>query len=345
MSLQSEIHEQPAALRRLLETQTAVARQIADDIRHRDIRYIFIAARGSSDNTGIYAKYLWGAFNHLPVALAAPSLFTVYEQPPRLRDALVLAISQSGQSPDIVSVLAEGRRQGALTVALTNDPSSPLASSADWVLDISAGREQAIAATKTYTTSLMAVAMLSVAMDDKSERAEHLARIPDAAALVLEESEAIERRIASFREMNRCVVIGRGFSYTTAFEWALKLKELSYVAAEPYSSADFRHGPIAMVEPDFPVLAIAPSGPALPDMLALLKVLANKRHARLAVISDDKEMLSLAHMAIRLPDDLLEWATPLVSIIPAQLFCFHLAHARGIDPDSPRGLVKVTETF
>jgi glucosamine--fructose-6-phosphate aminotransferase (isomerizing) len=345
MSLKAEIFEQPGVVQRVLDTQMDVARQIAAAIRERDVRYIFIAARGTSDNAAIYAKYLWGAFNRLPVALAAPSLFTLYEQPPQLRDALVLAISQSGKSPDVVSVLVEARRQGAPTVAVTNEPGSPLADAADYVLDIQAGEEKAIAATKTYTSSLMALAMISAALSGDPEHGNVLARIPAAMEAALRLDAVVEAGIRPFRTMTRCVVLGRGFNYATAFEWALKLKELTYVVSEPYSPADFRHGPIAMVEPGFPVLAVAPQGKLLADQVDLLDTLANKHSAELAVISDDAQALSYGRMALRLPGDLPEWATPLVGIVPAQLFCYHLTRVRGLDPEAPRGLTKVTETL
>src|SRR5512137_2742483 len=178
MTLQSEIFEQPARLSDLLRDQRLAVEKIAQAILQQDIRWVFLAARGTSDNAGRYANYLWGAFNRLPLALATPSLFTFYNSPPRLKDALVVGISQSGQSPDIVSVLAEGKRQGCLTLAITNEPGSPLAQSADLILDIQAGVEKAVAATKTYTCELLAVAMLSTALSEKSPRWRELAKVP-----------------------------------------------------------------------------------------------------------------------------------------------------------------------
>ena len=345
MSLKSEILEQPDVVQRVLDTQMGIAHQVAAAIRDRDIRYVFIAARGTSDNAAIYAKYVWGAFNRLPIALAAPSLFTLYERPPLLRDTLVVGISQSGQSPDVVSVLAEGRRQGVPTVALTNEPGSPLAGAADYVLDIQAGQEKAIAATKTYTSSLMALAMISAALSGDPTQLADLAHVPATMQAALAVDPAIKAGIGRFRNMTRCVVLGRGFNYATAFEWALKMKELTYVVSEPYSPADFRHGPIALVEPGFPVMVMAPKSRLLGDEVDLLETLVNKHSADLAVISDDDRALSFGHLALRLPDGLPEWITPLVGIVQAQLFCYHLTQVRGIDPETPRGLTKVTETL
>ena len=345
MTLRAEIFEQPDVVQRVLDTQMGVARQIAAAIRDRDFRYVFIAARGTSDNAAIYAKYVWGAFNRLPVALAAPSLFTFYERPPLLRDTLVVGISQSGQSPDVVSVLAEGRRQGVPTAAITNEPGSPLAGAADFVLDIQAGQEKAVAATKTYTSSLMALAMISAALDDDETHLADLARVPAAMQAALAADPAIEAGINRFKEMTRCVVLGRGFNYATAFEWALKMKELTYVVSEPYSPADFRHGPIALAEPGFPVMVMAPRSKLLGDEIELMKTLVEKHSADLAIISDDDRALSFGHLAMKLPGDLPEWITPLVGIVQAQLFCYHLTQVRGINPEAPRGLTKVTETL
>ena len=264
MPLLNEILEQPTILGNLLSTGMPVVRQIAADLRGREIDYVLLAARGTSDNAGLYAKYLWGAFNHLPVALATPSLFTMYEQPPRLNRCLVVGVSQSGQSPDIVGVLAEGKKQGCSTLAITNEPDSPLATVADHVIDIQAGVEAAVAATKTYTAELMAIAMLSTAMDGDHTRQSMLADVPGWARQVLAQEDTIAQAAARYRFMQQCVVLGRGYNYSTAYEWSLKLKELAYIHAEPYSSADFLHGPIAMVERGFPVLAVAPGGRVFP---------------------------------------------------------------------------------
>jgi glucosamine--fructose-6-phosphate aminotransferase (isomerizing) len=282
--------------------------------------------------------------NGLPLALATPSLFTYYRQPPKFRNALVIGVSQSGQSPDIVSVVEEGRRQGCLTLAITNAPDSPLAQAADFVLDIQAGPEKAVAATKTYTTELLALAMISAALTDSEARWKELGRVPAWARAALKEDRTIERIAQRYRYMRQCVVLGRGYNYATAFEWALKLKELTYVEAEPYSSADFQHGPIAMVERGFPVLAIAPEGKVFDSMLQVLAQLRKDFQAELVVVSNMQRALSLAQIPIRLPGDVPEWLSPLVSILPAQLFAYHLTLAKGFDADQPRMIRKVTET-
>ena len=344
MTLHSEILEQPERLAALLEKQKPAVLEIAQAIRSRNVQYAFLAARGTSDNAGRYANYLWGAYNRLPLALATPSLFTYYQSPPRLQGALVIGVSQSGQSPDIVSVIEEGRRQGCLTLAITNIPDSPLAQAAHLVLDIQAGEEKAVAATKTYTAELMAIAMISAALNASQERWNELASVSKWVEQILGLDQEIAQMTQRYRYMSQCVVLGRGFNYATAFEWALKLKELTYLIAEPYSSADFQHGPIAMVEGGFPILAVAPSGKVQSSMREMLTRLRNEKHAELVVISDDGEVLALAQSPVRLPPHIPEWLTPLVSIIPAQLFACHLTRVKGYDTDEPRSLTKVTET-
>jgi glucosamine--fructose-6-phosphate aminotransferase (isomerizing) len=344
MSLHAEIFEQPARLQHLLTGQRQAVEAIADAIRSRSIAFAFLAARGTSDNAGRYANYLWGSVNRIPLALATPSLFTYYQTPPALRDALVIGVSQSGHSPDIVSVLAEGRRQGCLTLAITNAAQSPLADQADFVLDIQSGPEKAVAATKTYTGQLLAVAMLSAALAQDETMWREMARIPDWVARVLELDNALAQMAQRYRYMQRCVVLGRGFNYATAFEWSLKLKELTYVIAEPYSSADFQHGPIAMLERGFPVMMISPRGIVFPSLLELMQHLKQVQQAELVVISDDEDALALADSAIPLPQDVPEWLSPLVGIVPAQLFAYHLTRVKGLDTETPRSIHKVTDT-
>ena len=345
MTLRGEIFEQPAILERLLAASAEPARRMAAAIRERSIGWVFIAARGSSDNAALYAKYLWGSRNGLAVAMAAPSLFTLHRSPPRLAGALVVGISQSGRSPDIVSVLDAGRRQGALTLAITNHPESPLAAAAELVFDTATGPERSIAATKTYTAQLLAVAMLAEALAPDPRHGAELERLPELVRAALELDSAIAAAAAPYRSITQCVVLGRGFSYGTAYEWSLKLKELTYVLAEPYSTADFRHGPMAVVDRGFPVLAVAPAGVVLEDVLALLATLKRERSIELLALSNDQRALALADTPLRLPADLPEWLSPLVAIVAAQLFCAHLAALRGIDFEAPRGLTKVTETW
>jgi len=344
MSLHSEILEQPDCLANLLTSQRQMVERVAAAITRRNVPFVMLAARGTSDNAGRYANYLLGGVNRLPLALATPSLFTYYEQPPDLHGALVIGISQSGHSPDIVSVLQEGKRQGCLTVAITNAPSSALGQAADFVIDIQASPELAVAATKTYTAELLSVAMLSAALQGRPDGWETLEKIPGWIRSTLELEETISGAARRFQGMQRCAVIGRGYNYCTAFEWALKLKELAYVEAEPYSSADFQHGPIAMVDKGFPVLTVIVEGKVADSMMPLLQHLRRDLLAELAIVSNLAAALSLAPAAFRLPADLPEQITPIVSIVAGQLFAYHLTLSKGLDPEKPRTISKVTDT-
>lgn len=343
MTLLAEIREQPQTLSKLLDKEASAVARVAAAIQAREIDYVYLAARGTSEHAGIYGQYVFGAFNGLPVALAAPSLFSVYQRPPRLRRALVMGVSQSGQSPDIVAVLEEAGRQGALTLAITNDAGSPLAASAALTLELQAGVEQAVAATKTYSAQLLLFAMLSAALSGDSEQAAALHQVPAAVDAALELNEAAAAAANELRAIRHCVVLGRGYHFASALEWSLKLKELAYVVAERYSTAEFQHGPIALVEPGFPVLVVAPrdeDSPALRELLARLR----ERGAPVLVLSNDAATLASASSGLALPSGLPPWLMPIVSAAPAQLFCYYLALARGLNPDEPRGLHKVTLT-
>ncbi|MCA9982416.1 MAG: SIS domain-containing protein, partial [Anaerolineales bacterium] len=310
-------------LQALLDHEHEHIGALARAIQTHNVQHVMIAARGTSDNAGRYAQYLLGALNRLPVALATPSLFSIYNTPPRLQNALVLGISQSGKSPDIVSVVAEARRQGALTAAITNFPDSDLGQEADFVFNLHAGVEQSVAATKTYTSELAAIALLSTALSDDAALSTWLEQAPDLVSQTLALPNDIARAAERYRYMEQCVIIGRGYNYATAFELALKLKELTYTMVEPYSSADFMHGPLALIEHGFPVIVIAPSGVMLPEIKEFMSTLRG-RDAELLVISDDAEALELARVPLLLPTAVPEWLSPLLSIVPGQLLAMHL---------------------
>lgn len=342
MGLTEEIGAQPAIATRLLSELPADLAPLAAAARQKGIRYVLIAARGSSDHAAIYAQYALGALARLPVALATPSLFSRYAMPPRLDGALVIGISQSGQSPDVVAVIEEAQRQGALTAAMTSDPASPLAAAAQHSLDLRAGEELSVAATKTYTAELMVIAMLAVALGDASKaEQEALRRVPDAQSAALELADRAFELADSHAGLADCVVLGRGFNLATAFEWALKLKELAYVRAQAYSSADFQHGPVASLAPGGDVLAVVASGPLAADTAELVARMRKDRSARVLVLAQDP-LPEADHLPF--PDTLPEWLSPLVDIIPAQLFTAALARAKGLDVERPRGLKKVTRT-
>jgi len=341
--LATEINDQPAAIRNLLEKQAEIVFQELPRLSER-FDSILIAARGTSDNAARYAQYLFGAQNSLPVGLATPSLYTLYNRPPLLKRMLVIGISQSGQSPDIVAVLADARRQNQPTLAITNVPASPLAQVADLIIPLLDGPERAVAATKTYTASLAALALISAGLGQDRERLDQLFQAPDLMQHTLDTSWALMPRAERYRYMDRCVVIGRGYNYATAFEVALKIKELTGVVAESYSSADFRHGPIAIVRNGFPVIVVAPSGDTANDLADMVQAL-RRRNAELLVISDQPDLLNQADLALPIPGRVPEWLTPILAVLPGQCLGLALTVARHLDPDKPSGLTKITETF
>jgi glucosamine--fructose-6-phosphate aminotransferase (isomerizing) len=276
--------------------------------------------------------------------MATPSLYTFYHMPPRLAGVFVLGISQSGQSEDIVEVQAEARRQGALTAAITRDEKSPLAGQSHRVLRLETGPENAVAATKTFTSSLALIASLSAVWEGSRERAASLDRLPELASKTLEAAGGpAAARAPAYKSMNRCVVIGRGFCYAIAMEIALKLKELTYVTAESYSSADFQHGPLAMIEDGFPLILVATGGVLRAHMVQFVRGM-QERKPDLIVISESREILEMAKTAFPISEGAPEWLSPILSVLPAQLFALKLSLAKGIDPDVPRGLRKVTVT-
>jgi glucosamine--fructose-6-phosphate aminotransferase (isomerizing) len=344
VTLHDEIIEQPEVAARFLASQAGQIDGIAGWLLGRSFRHVVIAARGTSDHAAIYAQYVLGVRNGLSVGLGTPSIGSLSGAMPDVSGALVIGISQSGASPDVVAVVAAARAQGAPTVAITNEAGSALAVAADRTIALGAGPELAVAATKTYTSSLLAIARLSVALrDDGTDRAA-LDRVPESIARTLDLEPEIERIAADQAGADRALVLARGYEYATAREWALKLKELGRVFADPYSSADFQHGPLTLVEPGLPVLAISRAGAPEADFVELLARLRTDLDADLMVLSDQPATLARAKWPVQLPQGTPEWLGPMVSIVAGQLHALHLTQARGLDPEQPRHLRKVTRT-
>jgi glucosamine--fructose-6-phosphate aminotransferase (isomerizing) len=300
-----EIYEQPAVIRELVRDENGQIRRLAEQLKSKPPGYIIIGARGTSDNAATYAKYLFGMFNHSPVGLAAPSLFTLYKQPPLMHGGLVIGISQSGQTPDVLSIFAEARRQGVPSVAITNKVDSPMAQAADHAIYLNAGLEKAVPASKTYTAELTAIAAIAAHWCGDGNLIRELDGLADNAQEVLAQEPAALAAAKSFAKKNFMVVVGRGLNQCTATEIALKTKELSYMVAESYSAADFRHGPIAMLEDEFPAVAVAPQGMAAADMSQMIEEI-RQTNADLAVISNMENVLSQCDLPIRLPTNLPE---------------------------------------
>lgn len=345
MTLIEEIREQPDVVARLLATEGDRLGELGRRLRAQEPPLVVLAARGTSDHAALYAQYLIGIRAGLPALLATPSTVTLYAARPAYARAIVIGVSQSGRSPDIVEVIAASREAGASTVALTNDPHSPLAEAAAEVVPMHAGDEKAVAATKTYTASLAVLARLSIALapdDGLDDGVADLAAIPDAIRAALDVEPDAERLARSLVHDRHAIVLGRGMEYATAREWALKLQELTQLFALPFSTADFEHGPRALIEPGLRVLSVVPRGPGHEERLELLRWL-RQTGARPVVVSDDPVALELGD-GLRLPTGTPPWLGPLVSIVPGQLLAYHLARAKGLDTEAPRLISKVTRT-
>ena len=333
--LAREIFAQPEALARFRAREGARTIDLGAQLGARRPAGLLIAARGSSDHAAVYAKYAFGARLGVPVALAAPSLITLYERAPRFDRWIALGVSQSGASPDVVRVIAEAREQGSATLAITDRPDSPLARAAEHVVLLGLGGERAVAATGSFTTTLFALAHLVSGWNGEEDPA--LAAVPELALAALSAHPAARALAESCAPHPVCAVVGRGFGYPVALEWALKLKELAGVFAEPFSAADYRHGPIALATSGAPVFAIEIPGPAAADVRRLGDEL-RERGARVVRVAQDPDA------DLCLPEA-PEWLAPIPLAIAGQLLAFWLARARGRDPDHPPGIRKVTRTL
>jgi glutamine---fructose-6-phosphate transaminase (isomerizing) len=340
-----EIRQQPEALERTLASELRRVERFRKLLEKKPPRLIVLVARGTSDNAALFGRYLLEITTGIPVSLAAPSIATIYEARVNYRDALVVAISQSGESTDTNLVLERARAQGALTLGITNEGRSTLARIAEHVFLVRAGREQSVAATKTYTGQLLMMYLLAYALGGGVRIAE-LERVPEAVSTALEMEAEIDALSERYRFMRQAVVVGRGLNYANAFEFSLKLMETCYVVAERFSSADFQHGPIALVEQNFPVFAFAPPGGTWASMGEMLTKLHGLR-AEIVAITDaaNRDVDACATKVVRLPRRIKEVLTPIPYIVPAQLFAACLAAQKGLDPDRPRTLSKVTLTL
>ena len=342
--MRDEILEQAGIIARLAGDPEPY-RAAAAEARAAGARFVLYAARGTSDNAAVYGKYLATILAGLPAGLAVPSAATVYGAAIDFRDCLVVGISQSGETPDVAEYVAQARAAGAYTLAITNDAGSLLARAAHGTLATGAGRERAVAATKTYTSQLAALALFWAAWTGEERLTAALAGdVPAAMAAALGVEEKIIEVAARLSHADRLLVTGRGYNYATALETALKVKETCYLAAMPFSAADLMHGPIAVVEPRYPVLLFAAPGRTLGGMLELEAEL-RRRDAETFVVAGAGTAVPAPATVIPLPLDLPEELTPLVTALPGQLLALHLSLARGLDPDTPRGLSKVTRTY
>jgi glucosamine--fructose-6-phosphate aminotransferase (isomerizing) len=338
----AETAEQPAVWRRLLTDGAPRIRAVARAIAARSPRFVLLAGRGTSDNACLYGKYLLEILLGRPCGLTSMSVTTAYEARQDLTDCLVIAVSQSGGSPDLVASTAAARRAGAITLAVTNNADSALAEVAEHHIDVLAGPERALPATKTYTAELLALYLFAEALRDRDGVAA-ATPLPDLAERVLARHREVRELAGRYRFAERMVLTSRGYGYPTAKEAALKLMETSYIPALSYSGADLLHGPLAMVDNVSPVIAIVPAGRGGQALQPVLERLRD-RGADLVVVGSGPQVAA-ASAGFALPTDgLPEELQPLLEVLPLQLLALEVTLARGQDPDAPRALAKVTET-
>jgi len=338
-----EIAEQPDALTATIREETAKVTRLGAALNKREIDVIVLVARGSSDNAALFGRYLLEITTGIPVSLSAPSVHTLYNAKLDLKRALVIGVSQSGEGEDINRVLENARACGGFTIGITNEPSSSMVKLVDETLLMHGGRERSVAATKTFTGQMLLFYMLSRVLAKNGSSIDYQ-QIPDLAARALEQRPAIVELVQRYVFMENCVVVGRGLAYANAYEFALKLMETCYVVAERFSSADFLHGPVAMIERHFPVFLFAPPGVMLAGTKDLIGRLRELR-ADTVAITGDIDTAAMCSRAVIMPKEIDEFLAPIPYIIPAQLFAALLAEAKGLDPDAPRSLSKVTRTL
>ncbi len=346
-----EIRQQPQVLARALAEPPDALSRLRRRFSKRRPPLIVIVARGTSDNAALFGRYLFEITLGIPTSLAAPSVATLYHKRPIPRDALVIGISQSGESTDINAFMELAEGSDSFTIGITNESASNLASLVDEVLPTQAGKETSVAATKTYTAQLLMLYCLARALGAEIPESD-LKRLPDSVELQLRHESAVKQLANRYRDMSHAVVVGRGLNYANGFEFALKLMETSYVVAAGFSCADFAHGPIAIVEEGFPVFVFTPPGPTFKETAKLLARL-ERSHVDTICIGAPAELQGLPRSrwieiignppaTSRYPLDTL---TPIPLIVPAQLFAAHLSECKGLDPDKPRMLSKVTQTL
>ncbi|QDY78954.1 SIS domain-containing protein [Streptomyces qinzhouensis] len=339
--MSGEMAEQPAVLRRILGQGAPRIRETAAAVAARAPRFVLLTARGTSDNAALYAKYLLEIKLGLPCGLTSMSTTTAYGARPDLRDVLVITVSQSGGSPDLVASTRAARDAGAVTLAVTNNPDSPLAAVSEFHIDILAGPEKALPATKTYTASLLALYLFVEGLRGADGAA--AGALPELAERILARGDEVRRLASRYRFAERMVITSRGYGYPTAKEAALKLMETSYIPALSYSGADLLHGPLAMVDNISPVIAVVTAGRGGEALQPVLDRLRG-RGADLVVVGPAPQVAAASAGFVLPVDGLPEDLQPILEILPLQLLAYEVTLARGQDPDAPRALAKVTET-
>lgn len=338
-----EILQQPDILKKTIETNGKVIEALISKLNSSEITSVIIAARGTSDHAAVYAKYAIETLVEIPVSLAAPSVFTMYNSKVNMKNCLVIGISQSGKAADAIEVVKTAREQGAVTMSVTNFVDSPLAAASEFHLFCDTGVEQSVAATKTFTSTAFLLINFIAKWAKNEEVLAELSNVPAAISTVFNQAENVKEVVKRYRFMKECFVLARGINYSIALESALKIQETTYVRAKAFATSDFHHGPFAMIERDMPVIVYAPKGPSSKDVLEMINKLKDSQ-ADILIISNDKDLLGMGDCSIEIPQKLSDFVSPLINVVVAQMFACNLSLIKGLNPDSPRGLNKVTIT-
>lgn len=339
----NEIWEQPLVLERCMNRNLSAIREIVEVISRHKIDQVVIAARGTSDHAAVYGKYIIELVTGIPVALAASSIFTMYKKNLNFKNCLVIGISQSGKAEDVLEVIRSANSSGAVTIGITNFEDSPIALESRYHLNCEAGIEKSVAATKTFTAQILLLLQLVAEWTNYENLKLEMAHIPEKIAQTLELSRTIEDKVSRYRFMNECFVLARGINYAVSLEAALKIQETTYVRAKAFATSDFQHGPIAMIDRDIPVIIFAPEGPSLKDVTEMIHKLKQSQIETI-IVSNNRSVLDLGECALTIPDTSNDMISPFLNVVVAQIFACQLALTRGLNPDSPRGLNKVTIT-
>jgi glucosamine--fructose-6-phosphate aminotransferase (isomerizing) len=338
-----EIIEQPSVIKVCREQNQVKVKKLSEEIKRRSIVFSYIAARGTSDHAAVYGKYILEIVAGIPTGLAASSVFTMYDGSLNLKNTLLIAVSQSGQAADVLEVLRAAKRAGALTVSITNFADSPLAIEADFHLDCSAGLEKSVAATKTFTAEMLLFAMLASELANHDTLPNQILKIPDLISETIKLAEPSLGCVERYRFMNECFVLARGVNFPIALETALKIQETAYVRAKAFAVSDFQHGPIAMIDSDIPVIAIAPTGASFTELENIIGRL-EENNIEILVISNSKQLLKGRTNAFETAWTDNDLISPFLNIVVSQMFACRLSTIKGFDPDNPRHLKKVTIT-
>lgn len=338
-----EIMQQPDVLKRCIKTNEEEINALTAEIRQGNIKFVVISARGTSDNAAVYGKYVFEILMGLPVMLAAPSVFTLYNGSLNFENSLVIGISQSGEALDVAQVLKSANERGAITVSITNFPNSPLAKMSKYHLFCDAGLEKSVAATKTFTSQMYLLGNLAAKLANNANLMDELSTVPDNMSKIFEIADDIKTTAERYHFVKEMFVLARGINYCIALETALKIQKTTYVGAKAFATSDFHHGPMAMIEKGTPTVIYAPSGPSLNDVIGMISELKNSE-VDLLVVSDKQEVCDLGNSSFKVPCSGSDFISPFYNIAVAQMLACYLALEKGLNPDNPRILKKITLT-